>query len=116
MAIPQDKIAPADLKAGDFFLGENGRTYIRVPSGGHGGGATSYATVEATDEQHARHLRTLADAKAAEVDSLEEQHKAATENLDEQSAAQDEAALESGSEPSPKAPASPAKPSPHGVV
>jgi hypothetical protein len=68
---------------GELYLNENtGRTHIRLPAGGTGGGVTSYADVPASEEQHVAHLKMLADQKHAEGDNLQQQHEEAAEKLD----------------------------------
>lgn len=86
MANPRDVSANALLN-GEFYLNERtGRTHVRLPAGGAGGGVTSYADQPATEEQHVAYLRSLADAKKAETDVLNAQHDEAKAKLEEKTA------------------------------
>lgn len=94
MANPRDNVNQGSLGVnaalnGELYLNENtGRTHIRLPAGGTGGGITSYADVPATEEQHVAFLKTLADQKHAEGDNLQQQHEEAHSALQEKQAAE----------------------------
>lgn len=97
MANPRDAVDPATgLLAslnGEYYLNERtGRTHIRVPAGGSGGGVTSYADVPATEEQHVAFLKAQADAKKQEGEALAERHGKAHEELKKQQAEEEKEA------------------------
>jgi hypothetical protein len=72
---------------GEFYVNDrDGKTHIRVPAGGSGGGVTSYADVVATPEQHVAFLQSQVDAKQAEVDAMKEKHAGADKELQEKKA------------------------------
>jgi hypothetical protein len=96
MANPRDPVAPAGeidpvFLNGEYFLDERtGRTMIKVPAGGAGGGVTSYAVQPATEEQHVGYLKTLADQKQAEHENLQQKHEEADQKLQERQAEAEE--------------------------
>jgi hypothetical protein len=73
----------------EFYLNpQTGRTHVRMPAGGAGGGVTSYADVPATEEQHVEFLKRQLDVKKAEVDMLSQTHGEADQKLKEKKAQQ----------------------------
>jgi hypothetical protein len=100
MANPRDDVNSSNssigvngMLNGEFYLNERtGRTHVRLPAGGAGGGITSYADVPATEEQHVGFLKAQADAKKAEGEALHEQHAKADEKLKKHQAKADEEA------------------------
>lgn len=81
---PRDTIAPLAPLGGEFYLNANtGRTHVRMPAGGTGGGATSFADVPASEEQHVAYLKLLADQKLAESEDLQQRHEEAHDTLQE---------------------------------
>lgn len=83
MANPRDDDGSVHLaRGGEFYLNERtGRTHVRLPAGGSGGGVTSYADVPATEEQHVAYLKELAEQKRAEAENLQQQHEDAHTEL-----------------------------------
>lgn len=100
MANPRDNVNPSTgsigangMLNGEFYLNERtGRTHVRLPAGGAGGGITSYADVPATEEQHVGFLKSQAEAKQAESDALRERHEKANEKLEKHQAKEREEA------------------------
>lgn len=83
MANPRDDLmnAPLNERREMYIHRETGRTHIRAPAGGVGGGITSYADVPATEEQHVAFLKAEAERKHAEGDVLHQQHEEASDKL-----------------------------------
>lgn len=97
MANPRDEVNPSTgsigMLNGEFYMNERtGRTHVRLPAGGAGGGITSYADVPATEEQHVRFLKSQAELKKSESEALHEQHEKAHEKLEKHQAKEAEEA------------------------
>lgn len=94
MANPQEDVAPQTgatganaMLNGEFYLNERtGRTHVRLPAGGAGGGITSYADVPATEAQHVSFLKSQVELKDAEHKALVDQHAKANEKLEKHQA------------------------------
>lgn len=91
MANPQDTTNPA-LQA-EYALGKQlylnektGRTHVRMPAGGSGGGVTSYADAPASEELHVVFLKSEAERKQAESEALLQQHDEAHAELQDKKA------------------------------
>lgn len=91
MANPRDNSDP--LLRGEYAFGrelylneKTGRTHVRMPVGGSGGGVTSYADAPASEEVHVAFLRSEADRKQAESDVLKQQHDDAHAELQDKKA------------------------------
>jgi hypothetical protein len=79
MANPRD---PSFALNGEFYMNEkDGRTHIRVPAGGSGGGVTTYFDVLATEDEHLAFLDSQAKLKEAEALAHREKHKQAHEEM-----------------------------------
>lgn len=118
MANAKEPSADALLN-GEFYLNEHtGRTHVRLPAGGAGGGVTSYADVPATEEQHVAFLKLQAELKQAETDALHERHELAKAKLDEKRAKEgpEEVADDPESKPEPAVLVDGKKPATNGVV
>lgn len=71
MANPQDDIGLNAELNGEFYFNERtGRTHVRLPAGGAGGGVTSYADQPVSEERYVEFLKSRADAKMAESEAL----------------------------------------------
>jgi hypothetical protein len=83
MAVPKQVSVAAKQQAdanfalnGEFYLNDkDGRTHIRLPAGGTGGGVTQYADVLATDEQHVAFLDSRAKLREDEAVAHRQMHK-----------------------------------------
>lgn len=70
-----DATDPNFVINGEYYLNERtGRTHIRLPAGGSGGGVTSYADVEATEDQHLAFLNSHAALKEQEAADARQRH------------------------------------------
>lgn len=99
MANPRDNTNP--LVSDDYAFGrefyihpQTGRTHVRMPAGGTGGGVTSFADAPATDEQHVAFLDVQVQAKAAESENLKQQHAEATKHLEKKRAEEKDGKVE----------------------
>jgi hypothetical protein len=87
MANPRDNLGANALLNGEFYINDRtGRTHVRLPAGGTGGGITGYADQPATEEQHVAFLNSQAESKKAESEALHERHKEAHERLEKHQA------------------------------
>jgi hypothetical protein len=108
MANPRDNTSPAPqggqpapnpaLQA-EYALGRElyinertGRTHMRMPAGGTGGGVTSYADAPASEEMHVAFLKSEAERKQAEGENLQQQHDDAHAELQDKKAEGDKKA------------------------
>lgn len=67
----------------DYYINEKtGRTHIRTPAGGSGGGQTSFADAVASEAEHVAFLQTRIDAKKGELDALTHTHDEAQQKLE----------------------------------
>lgn len=57
-----------------YISDKDGRTHIRKPAGGAGGGVTSFADILAGDAQHFAFLQSEMDKKKAEGEALQQKH------------------------------------------
>lgn len=84
MANPRDVVSQQVSLVGRhemYIHPETGRTHIRKPAGGTGGGLTSYADVPASEEEHVDFLKSQGEAKKAEGDALMVRHEEAHKDL-----------------------------------
>lgn len=91
MANPRDTTNPALLAeyalGRELYLNERtGRTHVRMPAGGSGGGVTSYADAPASEELHVAFLKSEAERKQAESEVLQQQHDEAHAELQDKKA------------------------------
>lgn len=82
MANPRDNTDP--LLREQYAFGkelyinqQTGRTHVRAPAGGSGGGVTSYADAPASEEVHVAFLKSESEKKQAESEALNQQHEEA---------------------------------------
>lgn len=67
----------------DYYINEKtGRTHIRTPAGGSGGGQTSFADAVASEAEHIAFLQTKIDTKKGELDALAHTHDEAQRKLE----------------------------------
>lgn len=88
MANPRENTNP--LISDDYAFGREfyihphtGRTHVRAPAGGAGGGITSYADVPASEEQHVAFLKSESERMQAESEALQQRHEEARDHLAE---------------------------------
>lgn len=75
MTNPHDPVDVNFALNGEFYLNpKTGRTHIRLPAGGSGGGVTGYADVEATEDQHVAFLDSQAKLKEDEATTSRQRH------------------------------------------
>lgn len=74
MATPRDPAMPLPLNAEMHIDEKTGRTVIRTPAGGSGGGVTGFIDTPATDAQHAAFLAGKIKEKEADLAAAKQRH------------------------------------------